>query len=638
MALTINNDKSFLLDFLDFRGGLNTRDLDTIIKDNELSDVSNFNYDKRGALKVRPGFAKFGNTALGSYDVMSVGGYYRVGEDVEIIATGSTVVATVTSSGKSNIKTGLTGDGNMFDMHQFMNHYYMANGEDETLVYDGTNVTDIGYTIPASGVTAVEGDAGVLENKVYQYHVTYYYADGQSNSNATPTSITPSANKKVNLSAIPTGGATVTQRRLYRTEGGGSTFALLTTINDNTTTVYVDNIADAALGADMDTDNDAPPVFNFIVNHKGRLWGLGDPDNPSRLYYSKSLQPESFPSTNYWDVGRDDGNIGKGLTVSLGLLVIFKNYSTWIISGDIPTGATADMELINANPKIGLASFATMAHDGNDLIFLSPNRGVQMLSRVILASTETLDVDPLSDKIDTTVEGLAEDYLQYACGEVFGNKYHLFVPSGESQTENNIGLILDLRGLEPEDEDTIRWTKYTNMIFACCRVIYDSSGDRLLCGTNDTTGFIWDFGSGVSDNGITISAHATTKNHAVGDFASDKTMRQLATYGRASEDWAFTIRLFTDSRGTVTQDTYDFSTVSAVAGDDVLWDTFAFDKYMWDSNSAYTNVITNFIKPKLLTQSKVNLVKAKIESVTANQQFTFYGAVIKGFIGNAYIY
>jgi hypothetical protein len=119
-------DNSFLLSFLDFRGGLNTRDLDTIIKDTELSDVANFNYDKRGALKVRAGFTKFGNTAIGAFDVKSVGGYYKVDEAVEIIATGSTVISKVTAISKTDIKTGLTGDGLVFDLQQYMNHYYIT--------------------------------------------------------------------------------------------------------------------------------------------------------------------------------------------------------------------------------------------------------------------------------------------------------------------------------------------------------------------------------------------------------------------------------------------------------------------------------------------------------------------------------
>lgn len=639
MGLTIEKDNSFILSFLDFGGGLNTRDLDTIIRDNELSDVANFNFNKRGALKVRMGFTKFGNTALGSFDVKSVGGYYKVGSSVEIIATGSTIISKVTSTSKTDIKTELTGDGLIFDLHQYMNHYYMANGTDPVQVYDGTSVWDIGYPIPTSNCSAAQdGTTGGLEAKTYKYKITHYYSDGESNCCADITSQLAVAGKSIALSSIPIGGARVTQRKIYRTVGDGSTYKLLTTINNNTATTYLDSIADSGLGADMDTDNEIPPVCHYAVNHKGRLWLAGDPNHPSRLYYSKALHPEAFPALYYWDVGEDDGTIITGLSINLGMLVIFKNYSTWIISGDLPVGTGADMTLINANPRVGCVSFKTMAHAGNDLLFLSPNLGVQRLHRVILATTETMDVEALSDKIDTTIAGLADGYLQYACAEVFDHKYHLFVPDGVSQTSNNIALVLDLRGLDPTDEKTIAWTKYTNMNFASCALIYDTNGDRLLVGTNAGTGYIFDFGVGTTDDGVLVEAYAVTKNHEIGSFINDKTLRSMASYGRASEDWSFDIRLFANSRGTVDQYVYSFTAGVFYNGTDMLWDTVLFDKFMFDSNPSYTNVISDFLKPKLLTQHSVSLIKAKIENVTANQEFSLYGMVIKGYIGNAYIF
>ena len=638
-----NQDNSFILEFLDFSGGLNTRDLDTIIKDNELSDINNFNFDKRGALKVRPGFTKFGTTAIGGYAVKSVGGYYRTGEDVEVIATGSTAIYTVTSSAATAIKTGLTGNALNFDLHQFFNHYYLGNGTDNVqvrgLLADGTTmgVWDIGYPIPTTNCSAAQdGTTGGLEAKTYKYKVTYYYNDGESDCCADITSQLAVSGKSIALTSIPTGNTRVTQRKLYRTIGDGATYKLLTTLSNNTATTYTDSIADAALGADMDTDNDIPPVMHYVVNHKGRLWGMAN--NSSRLYYSKALHPEAFPAANYWDVGQDDGTVGKALTVNLGLLVIFKDYSTWVISGDIPTGTTADMTLENANPKVGCVGFQTMAHAGNDLIFLSPNLGVQRLTRVILASTETMDVEALSDKINPTIKGLAEGYLQYACAEVYDHKYHLFVPNGEAQTLNNIALVLDLRDIRPEEETTIRWTKYSNMDFACCKLIYDTNGDRLLVGMADTTGYVHDFGVGTSDDGVAIDASATTKNHDLGSFTNSKTLRSMATYGKASEDWSFKIRLYSNSRGTTTQTLYTFATGAAVSGTAVLWDTYLFDKFMLDSNPGYTNVVVDFIKPKMLTQSGVNLVKFKIESVLANQEFNLYGVALKGNLGEAYIY
>ena len=63
---------------------------------------------------------------------------------------------------------------------------------------------------------------------------------------AMPTLTTGGA--RVDLSAIPLGPVVTTERRLYRTEGGGTAYKRLATISDNTTTTYADNIADGSLG------------------------------------------------------------------------------------------------------------------------------------------------------------------------------------------------------------------------------------------------------------------------------------------------------------------------------------------------------------------------------------------------------
>jgi hypothetical protein len=76
----------------------------------------------------------------------------------------------------------------------------------------------------------------------------------------------------VPLSAIPLGPARTTGRKLYRTVAGDTgSYLLLTTLNDNTTTVFSDTIADASLGAATPSINDTgitaafpyPQLFMF---------------------------------------------------------------------------------------------------------------------------------------------------------------------------------------------------------------------------------------------------------------------------------------------------------------------------------------------------------------------------------------
>jgi hypothetical protein len=60
---------------------------------------------------------------------------------------------------------------------------------------------------------------------------------------------------QVQLSAVPLGAATVTARVIYRTKANASQLQLLVTLADNTTTTYLDVLADASLGANAPTSD-----------------------------------------------------------------------------------------------------------------------------------------------------------------------------------------------------------------------------------------------------------------------------------------------------------------------------------------------------------------------------------------------
>lgn len=101
---------------------------------------------------------------------------------------------------------------------------------------------------PGTFTATVVSGAG-LGIGAYTYTCTLVCSDGETVSGSTPGATTTSGNQKVNLSSIPTGPAGTTARKIYRTLVGGSTFHLLTTINDNTTTTFVDTTADATITA-----------------------------------------------------------------------------------------------------------------------------------------------------------------------------------------------------------------------------------------------------------------------------------------------------------------------------------------------------------------------------------------------------
>lgn len=112
---------------------------------------------------------------------------------------------------------------------------------------------------PSSQLTAptVVAGASGLPNGVYRYAVTFVTAAGETlGLEVGPITLT---SVQGSLSAIPVGSALsgVTARKIYRTSAGGSsgTEKLVATISDNSTTVFLDNIADGSLGANLPTSD-----------------------------------------------------------------------------------------------------------------------------------------------------------------------------------------------------------------------------------------------------------------------------------------------------------------------------------------------------------------------------------------------
>ena len=132
---------------------------------------------------------------------------------------------------------------------------------------DGTNAE------PAPGAITVAlaspAVAGNVTAGAHRYRATFVTADGETETGTVSAAVTVSdaaVNGKVALTAIPLGSSAVTARKLHRTAAGGSTFLLLATLADNTTTTYTDNIADASLGAGAPSANTtADPILVMLI-------------------------------------------------------------------------------------------------------------------------------------------------------------------------------------------------------------------------------------------------------------------------------------------------------------------------------------------------------------------------------------
>lgn len=124
---------------------------------------------------------------------------------------------------------------------------------------------------PAPGAinVSISSGAGNVDNGIHRYLCTFVTPEGETQAGAISAPVTiadKTVNGKVSLSAIPIGGSRVTARKIYRTAAAGSTYLLLSTIADNTTTTYTDNTADVSLGAQAPADNTTiDPLINILI-------------------------------------------------------------------------------------------------------------------------------------------------------------------------------------------------------------------------------------------------------------------------------------------------------------------------------------------------------------------------------------
>ncbi len=130
-----------------------------------------------------------------------------------------------------------------------------------TAVVPGTDpVMDLYRHLPRptgfSGALADPAVAGLVTDGAHFYACVFY--NGVGNGSQSDVIVITVADKTTNGKAllnIPIGPTGTTGRKIYRSDAAGSALKLLATVADNTTTTYLDNIADASLGAAIGTGN-----------------------------------------------------------------------------------------------------------------------------------------------------------------------------------------------------------------------------------------------------------------------------------------------------------------------------------------------------------------------------------------------
>lgn len=526
----------------DFSLGLNNKFSSLTIDPKELQDISNFNYDEKGALKKRKGYTKHYAASFDSMPARDAVNYrkqdgtsrlviaandklysdnpqfvrlYDAEADWETVGVQTSGVSTTQTPGDIVLtSTGMLGlfllgaASALLGGPASVNRTGTWTSEPVNIsaVSDKTSgVITVTQTAPSTTTittktrTSADGSTGW----------SAYAALGASNTIVSPANnylqvqvtmtSTTSASPSVQLLQVTFNTtATVTQ-----IASGMNTLARYTWATQNDI-LYILNGSDTNRKWDGTTfaiQGGTPPTGKFCFIHKNLMFIAGNSTNPSRLYFSALADPETWPALNFIDVGKGDGDAITGLAILLDRLIITKNNSVWLLEGDAGTnfvlrrvtdtaGCVDQHSIVVVNNTLGM-----MARDG--FYFFD---GVRML----LAS----------EKIATTVSGLNSSQFGLVASVYYPSirKAFISLPSA-GMLYNDTVLVFD----------TLRtaWTIYRGINAASWVIWRRFNQDYLLFG-DATTGQLYDAETGFNDNGAAISSYAVTKSQDLGGSELEK--------------------------------------------------------------------------------------------------------------------
>lgn len=473
--------------YLDFRGGLNVDAAPDNLADNELMLAENADLDERGAISKRRGTAPLNAASYGEQVEQLIEWSRRDGTKILLAVVGTTLCKINADYTKTNLQN-LAGAG--IGYFSYADNFFFCDGANYWY-YDGTNVRTVETDGPATAPTlAGSGSGSGLAAGEYKGKVVFVNDAGALSAPSPEKAVTITAGQQIDWSAIATGPAGTTKRRLYRTAVGGSIFKFLHEIPDNTTTTYTDKTADANLGAALPADNDLAPIKrckHFLWHPKSqRIFAVGDTDDRAALYYSEPGEPGYWRETSKLYPTTGDGPAYGLALFGEAMMVIYQN-SNWAWKGVSPA---TDAEWIKLPSDQGTVAGRTIRLTPNSLTFLSQggiislSPGLIDYSIVMLTGSEMIK-NRAKDKVTSIIRSITNQGIACAVYDRINERYLLAYTDTPGATRNNKVLVMDW-GLQS-------FTTYTGL--QVNDLIQRANGDILIA----TDGYILKAGQGYKD-------------------------------------------------------------------------------------------------------------------------------------------
>ncbi len=556
-------------------------------------NIENMNYDGIiGCQRIKAPSVEYNvgaNQIDGGVDFRYIDSVGQFQSEKIIVQGGSIIKDFLTSP--STVYTGLTA-GKKCTFGILNDKLFITNGSDYPLVYDGTYVKQMGAPT-AKDLLVAGGLTGA-----YYYAMTYVI-DGVEIILGTISNTITVSSKSIDLD-LPVGIATCTARKIYRTEAGGSTLKLLTTINDNTTTTYQDNTADGSLGTNIPSTNSSCPTPQFITVKDEKIIGAVNANRPNYLYVTEFEVEVFFNTSGVYDVsgvGNDNSPL-TGLIEDYNQIVVFSEKHIYLAD---TSGLTTSVKQTTSNVGC-IDGFSIARIPENDVLqggimFVSNLYDVRIFSGNIATNLATsfdnLTTNNFSIALnkDSLKNQLKDNPLESA---FFDYKYHLIAET--------FMYVYDIR-IGGWTKYFIKTTSYTPVYWRFFQI------GQTLYVSQKNIGIVEQMYNAITYRGEEITAFFETPEIAVG--TERKFFKNLYIYYDKSGSNTLTALATIDSTKTVTATiTYDGAYYDFDYFDEDYYETTEDEE---DYKVVYINKYANWMRFKVSTQTQAIIKGWKLE-------------------------
>jgi len=272
----------------------------------------------------------------------------------------------------------------------------------------------------------------------------------------------------------------------------------------------VDENGDSVIVTDWST--------SFCVNHLNRLFLAGDPDNPSRLYFTEYTQgglvdADVVDSFAFIDFDPDDGDRITGISPCGAGIAVFKRHGTFMLTGSNET----DWFVRKVSSAIGCASHRSIARYQGSVIFLDDNNpGVFMFDGSTNFTMLSRHIDPLISRIV---------YRSKSVAQIQDERYYLFCDDEDAvHPYNESTYVYTLK--------TGAWTKYAGIYAeSVCKGEKD-----LYAGSAVNDGLVFRLFEGYEDDGEDIESYIVTGDNQFRKAGVESRVRKVTIIADSGTD------------------------------------------------------------------------------------------------------